>query len=233
MSRLFVLVEGETEETFVNEVLAGYLYKHGFSSVSAKLMGNARLRNRRGGVRGWSSVKWDIVRHLRHDAGVIVTTMVDFYGLPQGAGKGSQRAWPGRREASSLPFDRRAATVEAGMAADILDEMGNSWNPARFVPFVVMHEFEGLLFSDCLRFAEGIGRSELAEQLQAICDEFASPEEINDTPEGHPSQRVTSLIGEYEKPLHGNIAALEVGLAPIRQQCRLFRTWLEKLLALA
>jgi hypothetical protein len=47
--------------------------------------------------------------------------------------------------------------VEAAVSAEIAGEMGPAFNPARFVPFVVLHEFEGLLFSDCAAFARGIG----------------------------------------------------------------------------
>jgi len=64
VARLFILVEGETEETFVNEVLAPHLYTLGFQAVGARIMGNARLRAERGGVRGWPEVKKDIVRFL-------------------------------------------------------------------------------------------------------------------------------------------------------------------------
>ena len=49
MKRLLVHVEGQTEETFVNELLAPHLLARGYSPVSARLMGNARLRERRGG----------------------------------------------------------------------------------------------------------------------------------------------------------------------------------------
>jgi hypothetical protein len=227
MVRLLALVEGETEETFVNEMLAPHLYAYGLGSVSARLMGNARLRSRRGGVRGWSEVKGDIVRHLRRDAAVFVTTMVDFYGLPQG--ENNPRAWPGRTRASGLPFEQRAAHVESAIAADVLQEMGHSLYPDRFIPFVVMHEFEGLLFSDCSRFARGIGKPELEPRFQAIRNSFASPEEINDTPKGHPSQRVTDLVPDYQKPLYGNLAALEVGFDPMRTQCPHFRGWLGRL----
>ena len=83
MSRLLVHVEGETEETFVNELLRPYLYDRGYSEVSARLMGNARQRSRRGGIKGWAEVKKDILGHLKQDAGRLVTTMVDYYGLPQ------------------------------------------------------------------------------------------------------------------------------------------------------
>ena len=48
MTRLLIHVEGETEESFVNEVLAPHLYTHGYGLVSARLLGNARQRDRRG-----------------------------------------------------------------------------------------------------------------------------------------------------------------------------------------
>ncbi len=107
--------------------------------------------------------------------------------------------------------------------------MGKSWDPKRFVPFVIVHEFEGLLFSDCARFAEGLGKPKLAKEFQAIRNRFASPEEINDSPTTHPSQRILELFPEYDKPLYGSLAALEIGFDPIREQCPHFRQWLERL----
>ena len=82
MTRLLVHVEGETEENFVNQVLAPHLYCRGFSSVGARLIGNARQRDRRGGIRGWPSVQGDLIRHLHEDRNCIATTLVDYYGLP-------------------------------------------------------------------------------------------------------------------------------------------------------
>ncbi len=57
MSRLLIHVEGETEEAFVNEVLASHLFGFGYTKVSARLVGNARQRDRRGGIRAWSAVR--------------------------------------------------------------------------------------------------------------------------------------------------------------------------------
>ncbi len=230
MVRLFVIVEGETEETFVNEILAPHLYAKGLGAVSAKLMGNARLRSRRGGIRGWAGIQREIILHLRTDSAVCVTTMVDYYGLPHGK---NERAWPGRSKAALLAFEKRADTVELALAAKIKGEMGKSWNPTRFIPFVLMHEFEGLLFSDCKKFATGIGKPNLAKRFQAIRDGFDTPEEINDSPQTHPAQRILKLVPEYEKPLHGNLAALEIGFDPIRAECPHFREWLTRLEKLA
>jgi hypothetical protein len=222
---LLVHVEGETEESFVNEVLAPHLYRSGYENVSARLVGNARQRDRRGGIRGWNTVRKDIVNHLREDPGCIATTMVDFYALP----RDGEKAWPGRREAAMLPFVQKAAAVHDALLNDIRTEMGDGFNPARFVPYVVMHEFEGLLFSDCEGFARGIGRPELIPELQAIRNQFVTPEEINDSPITAPSKRVTNLVPGYQKPLLGNLAALEIGLAKIRNQCPQFDAWLTRL----
>ena len=81
--RLLIHVEGETEETFVNEVLSSHLRAHGYSTVSARIVGNARQRDRRGGIRGWNTVRNDVLKHLKNDPGCIATTMVDYYALPR------------------------------------------------------------------------------------------------------------------------------------------------------
>jgi hypothetical protein len=116
---------------------------------------------------------------------------------------------------------------------DIVDEMGADFDHDRFVPYVVMHEFEGLLFSDCQAFARGIGQDDLAPAFQAIRGQFESPEEINDSPYTAPSKRVEALVPGYEKPLLGVLAALEIGLDRIREACPQFHAWVCRLEALA
>src|ERR1019366_1548558 len=145
MARLLVHVEGQTEEGFVNDLLRDYLLAKGYDAVSARIVGNARLRNRRGGIRPWPSVRRDIVGHLQGDPTCIATTMVDYYGLPQ---EGAA-AWPGRAKAAGLKTGEKASYIESALLDDVIAEMGTPFNPQGFVPFVVVHEFEGLLFSDC------------------------------------------------------------------------------------
>lgn len=190
MPRLLVHVEGQTEETFVNEALAPHLREHHYSLVSARLHGNARQRSQRGGGRAWSVVRKEIINHLREDQGCVATTMVDYYGLPQSGGQ----AWPGRADAGRVPFPQKAAIIENALLVDICSELGEGFNRNRFIPFVVMHEFEGLLFSDCTLFGQGISRPELASDFQAIRDQFSSPEEINDSAVTAPSKRIKALV---------------------------------------
>lgn len=113
--------------------------------------------------------------------------------------------------------------------ADIAQEMGRNFDQARFVPFVVMHEFEGLLFSDCAAFGRGIGQPNLEPKFQQIRDQFETPEHINDSPITAPSKRVEGIFPGYEKPLLGTLAVLEIGLARLRSECPHFAGWLNKL----
>ncbi len=225
MARLLVHVEGQTEEDFVNEVLRNHLVNQGYESVGARIIGNARLRRKRGGIRPWPSVSRDIINHLRQDLGCIATTMVDFYGLPQ-QGDG---AWPGRAGAIGVGVQRKASCVERALLRGISEEMGASFDQRRFVPFVVMHEFEGLLFSDCAAFGRGIGQADMEPEFRRIRDEFGTPEDIDDSPITAPSKRIEDLVPGYEKPLFGTLAALEIGLDRIRAECPHFATWMSKL----
>ena len=225
--RLLVHVEGQTEEAFVNELLRPYLLAQGYSSVSARLVGNARRRDRRGGIRRWDAVGKDIVRHLREDRTCIATTMVDYYALPA-TGNG---AWPGRADAARMATrsDARAEAVEAALLADITRQLGKGFDPRRFEPFVAMHEYEGLLFSDCQALAMSLGDPSVAPQLTAIRDQFPTPEDINDSSETAPSKRIQSLVQRYEKPFHGVVAFLEIGLPKVRAECPHFDRWVRRL----
>ena len=224
MTRLLVHVEGQTEESFVNQVLRPHLVSgFGYTDVSARLMGNARQRSKRGGARGWDAVRKEIVYHLQRDPAAKSTTMVDFYGLPQTG----DRAWPGRAQASAKPFTQKAEVVEAAIALDLADVLAASRN--RFLPYVVMHEYEGLLFSDPDRFAEAVGSPGLAEGFRAIRSGFPTPEEINDSPDTAPSKRVELLFPSYQKPLLGIIAAQHIGLTAIREECPYFNRWVQTL----
>lgn len=222
-ARLLIHVEGQTEETFVNEILRPHLYVFGYSGIGARLLGNARQRSRRDGIRPWNIVRHDILRRLKEDSGCLATTMVDYYGLP---GTGA-KAWPGRQKGRGLSSAQKAAAVEEALLEDIEEEMGRGFG--RFIPFVIMREFEGLLFSDCNGFALGIERPELGEKFQSIRSQFSSPEEINDSTDTHPSKRVGNLVPNYTKPLMGVLAVLQIGLEPIRGQCPHFAEWLERL----
>ena len=219
MARILIHVEGQTEEAFVDSVLAPRLCGFGYSLVTARLLGESRVREKRGGIKPWPVVRQGIVERLRGDPGSIASTMVDFYGLPQ--------EWPGRADATArFEFPNH---IEQLMLADVCEEMGTGFNQSRFIPFVMLHEFEALLFSNCDLLAEAVGRPDLATSLWAIRDQFDSPEHIDDSPETAPSKRLKLLLPSYAKAVQGPKAIETIDLDSIIGQCRHFRGWLERL----
>ena len=224
--RLRVHVEGKTEEEFVKWLLAPYLGERGFVSVDARIMGGARQRRQRGGVTSWTSFRNELVLQLQSDRDLLHTSMVDFYGMPADG----NRAWPGRMEAARMPQDRKGQHVAEQMLADLRTARPGE---DRFVPFVTMHEFEALLFSDCEAFAHAVAMPELADPLLRIRNQFESPEHINDGRETAPSKRILELHPKYAKVVEGNIAAGEVSLTRMTEECQHFAGWLRRLETLA
>lgn len=88
------------------------------------------------------------------DKGCHSTTIVDYYALPQSG----RQASPGRATANDLPHDDKARTVQDATPEDFALHLGMTKQEVRFIPYVVMHECEALLFSDRASFAKGIGR---------------------------------------------------------------------------
>ena len=160
MSRVQVLVEGQTEQTFVEEMLAPALGLVGVW-VYPKVVGKP---DHKGGVGEWQRAKRDLIAFLKQDRVAFCTTMFDYYGMPD--------SWPGRSAAESRPLPQRAQTVEAAIHKEIVSEMGESFDARRFIPYLAMHEFEAMLFSECRILAEAVGRPELGVFFQSMAEEF-------------------------------------------------------------
>lgn len=220
MVRVHVLVEGQTEETFVKRVLQVhfngpevYLYP--------RLIGEP---GHRGGVGEYLRARRDILATLKEDTSAFCTTMFDYYGMPD--------SWPDREAARHKAFAEKAATVENAVGADIATELGGGSTYPRFIPYVQMHEFEALLFSDVKLLADGLELADDAE-TRHIRDQFHSPEEINDSEQSAPSKRIRGLNPGYAKVTDGALISERIGLATMRAQCPHFSEWIGRLEALA
>lgn len=219
MRRLHVVVEGLTEQTFVDELLYPLLLENGVAAIPHSLGGNVR----------WSRLKMDVVLFLKSDPAASVTTFFDYYGLVHR--RNSQ--FPGK--ATLGKFDgavKKKRAIEEAMFHEVEEALGRRFDPLRFIPYVQMHELEGLLFSDPERAATGMYRPEIAPALRAISVLFATPEEINDDVTTAPSKRIERILPSYDKNTLGNLAALQIGLDTIRAACPLFNEWVTKLVGL-
>jgi len=162
---------------------------------------------------------------LKQDQAAYCSTMLDFYGLGRG--------FPGTPLPANLPNVDKVTHIEQAVKADIIAESPNLRSDIRFLPYLQLHEFEGLLFSDPAALARGLGQQGLAPQFEAIRRQFPTPEDINDDPNSAPSKRVRAIYAGYRKILDGTLAAEAVGIDRIRQECPHFRQWIERLEALA
>ena len=217
MNRVVAIVEGQTEKTFVSAVLAPQLALQGVF-ITAQLVGKP---GHKGGVGAYSRARRDIMAVLRQDTTAFCTTMFDYYGMPS--------SWPQRKLASDMPFEEKAALVENAILHDIIQEMGSSFHPNRFIPYIQMHEFEALLFSDPDKLAQTMQAPNMAATLHEIESSFGSPEMINDRIETAPSKRLTKLFPSYNKVIDGTRAAQHITLPKMRQKCTHFSAWVTKL----
>lgn len=214
MNRGLVLVEGDTEISFVDYILCPEFVTKGIFLTSTL------FRKRHKGSFGYQNCQKRILNSIRENSSSYVTTFVDYYKLPHD--------WPGRKDADGcVGYLDKALMVEDALSKDIAAQMGDSWNPARFISYVQMHEFESLLFSDISMLAES--DLKVSEKLENVLKSFSCPEEINDNYDTCPSRRIQQHLKNYVKTVDGILTAQKIGLAKMRQECPHFNEWITKL----
>jgi len=219
MTRINVITEGQTEETFVRDLLAPEFGRRNIF-LTARSVETSRKNTTiyRGGLINYEKAKNDIIRWLKQDKASIVTTMFDFYALPD--------SFPGMNMANQKKSNikTKIELLESKFKEDI--NFGD-----RFIPYIQLHEFEGLLFTNIeiinktMRFSEG----DKSPDLSSIINEFENPEMINDGKETAPSKRLLTLYPGYDKITNGITIAKKIGLLEIRKKCPHFNEWLEKI----
>lgn len=219
MTRVHIICEGQTEEMFVAEIMAPVFMTRQIY-LTPSLIGKP---GHKGGNFKFPRLFTDVRARLA-DKTAYCTTFFDFYGLPE--------AFPGKAEAHTKNgIANKATHIRQALTARLAQELGTT-QLQRFIPYIQMYEFEGLLFSAPEKLAMVCNQMGIAQPLQQIRNEFNTPEEINNSPLTAPSKRILQLFKGYDKPVHGALAALEIGLDNIRKECALFNEWLLTLEAL-
>ena len=222
MREVIVVCEGQTEEAFVNEVLAPDLVD-GNVFLYPRLIGTSRYS------KGGSLKRQRVLRFLRNTLrqrrDTYVTTFFDLYGLPSD--------FPGRAETAREmdPIDQ-AIAVETEFYSAVIKAA--ECRPDRFLPHIQPHEFEALLFSDPEKFAQVepawrtyVGQLEVTRQMAR------SPEYINDGSETHPSARLRNLLRpRYNKVRHGRAVSARIGVGRMLVECGHFNGWVARVKAL-
>lgn len=219
MGRIIIICEGETEKEFCSTILSPYFITKGIYIHSPL------IKKSSGGVIKWDQLQKQVLLHLKNDPTAYVTTLIDYYGLYK------KHNFPKWREAEQqVNKNRRMEIIEQGMHQDIEDSYRY-----RFIPYIQLHEFEGLLFNDISVFYQQIPPDELigVQELKRTFDQFKNPEMINNNRETSPSHRLERIILGYNKIVYGNILAEAIGLDRIREKCPRFSDWLGKIEGIA
>lgn len=213
MKRLIIVCEGQTEQSFCQNVLSSYFQNKGI------VVEAPTIKHSHGGIVPWETLKRQLVEHL-HEGDAIVTMLIDFYRI-----KDSYQ-FPGWEEAKSIVNSRdKMNGLFQNLAKDMPEDLRS-----RFVPYIQLHEFEGLLFSEISAFRNNFMPAECDfEAIQSAIDEFETPEDINNKPETAPSSRLIAAVAGYDKVVYGSLLAEETGLGTIRSRCPLFNSWIERI----
>jgi hypothetical protein len=145
--------------------------------------------------------------------------LIDYYGLY------SKYTFPNWEDGEKIADkNKRMAFLETAMKHDIRAAVQH-----RFLPYLQLHEFEGLLFNDIQVFYDQVPKNELvgkAELLKTFQD-YDNPEMINNSKETSPSHRLKRIIEGYNKTLYGHYFAEAIGLEKIRNKSPRFNNWLK------
>lgn len=219
IQRLYIICEGQTEETFVSTTLYPHLFNRNGANVIPIVLPSKRGPNAsKGGWVSYTKAK-SIIRNLMagyHSEETWFTTMLDLYAIPAD--------FPGLADASTHDPRARVKDLEESFNRDIRTD--DLW---RFSAHLQLHEFEALLLADPSEFKISFPNRE--QQIGELINEIAGiePELVNHGRETAPSKRIIRYVPEYErrKVSTGPIIADRIGLNSLRNKCRHFSDWLQ------
>lgn len=223
-----ILCEGQTEERFVSKVMKPYLKDYGIV-LKPRILLTSKKKNQRGGMINYSQAKRDVENWIsenrnRKSETHYYTTMFDFYALP-----------------SDFPcMDEIEKYTDAyGKVSAVERAMAEKFQVSNFVPYIQLHEFEALLFSDISKIVDRFPKQERTiTNLQKVLDGCnGNPELVNTGRTTAPSKRITAVVEEsrkykYHKVQDGVNIACRIGIDVMMNKCNHFKEWIDKLIAL-
>ena len=211
MKRVIIVCEGQTEQRFCKIVLQPYF--EGKLNIQSPI-----IKESNGGIVHWKSLKKQLKKHLG-ESEAYITSLIDYYGILPTHG------FPKWGEANKIRDKaERMDFLEKEMIKCI-----NPTNQEYFFPYLQLHEFEALLFSDIKVFEKVFKDENLLDKNYLKETAALNPEDINENKETHPSNRLDKIIKNYDKVFHGSSLAQEIGLPKIRKRCPRFNDWIKKM----
>ncbi len=215
MKRLIMICEGPTEQAFAKTNLQVHFLHNNI------ILQTPLIKASRGGIVKWAKLKEQIEIHLKSEPNVLVTTFIDYYGV---YAKDNFPNWYAAQ--TILDLNARMNALEQSMLDDIDAALQH-----RFIPYLQLHEFEGLLFNEIDIFYNQIPVEDIVgkTELEKTFADYTNPEMINSSKKDAPSHRLTRIIRGYNKVVYGDIISEAIGLTRIRAKSPRFNNWISKL----
>ena len=212
MKYVYIYCEGQTEESFVNDVLYPYFSRMDIY-VTPIIHKTKRTPTKafKGGVSRYAPIKDELIK-LCQDSNCIVTTMFDYYAMPDDTPSIDHQ---------DIDIYKRVDFIENAVNEDI--------GCKNLLFNLVLHEFEALLFSEPQAF-EHIANDRVVRQLQAIRNSAETPEHINNSAETAPSKRIQNVVNSYSKVRQGIIVAKYIGIDKMMSECKHFSEWIHRII---
>ena len=224
MKYLNFIVEGTTEEVFVNEILSKYLFNYGIVVSVRKIRtgwDNFNNKPAKGGLISYLKLKNDIKNWIISEKNrqmTWYTTMVDLYAFP-------------KDNLSPFSLDIQGTSDPYQKISKLEDALKNDINHSSFIPYVQLHEFETFLLVAPERLMVMYPNEK--RKIELLKKEIGNipPELINESLHSAPSKRIIKYIPnyEFEKAQVGPLIAEDIGLERIRNSCPHFNQWLKRL----
>lgn len=211
MPRLIFIVEGDSEQRFINEHLIRYLSLKfpGVDMHAQKITTNCK-KHVKGGNVNYELLKNEI-RRTYAQGGVLITTFMDFFRLPTDYPEYTQDV-------------KHISRIEDAIRVDCSGIIP----PTSFLPYIQKHEFETLLFANSAGFSNLLlGKTEMT-QIMTVLKLFPNPEDINGSPNTAPSKRLLSIFN-YKKVTDSALVLKDVNIDFLRRRCPRFDEWVCRL----
>lgn len=215
MKNIAIVVEGQTEEAFVKQILQpGLGDEFVIEPIVVQTSRAASGRKQKGGGT-WRHYERDIRSLLGQSHRSLVTTMLDFYGYPTDG--------PGRNCCTGVHNPRVCVRHRAAAMTSVI-------NNHRILPFILLHEFETLIFAAAADSSSVLGDSYVASCLKShVTTVSGDVELLNDSPSTSPSHRVRQCWPGFSKTIDGIAVIEEAGLESLIPHCPGLSSWLTHL----
>ncbi|TFH52200.1 DUF4276 family protein [Actinomyces viscosus] len=219
MKQVAVLVEGQTEEVVVKNVLRDAASSRGICLTPVVVTTSSTPTGAHRGGGHWKHYDAKLLALPKASHWYRVGLLLDYYQYPRGA--------PGRNTGPA----NHTGDSGPGRQSALISALRGEYPDPRFRPLVVLHEIEALVLA-AIDAGQGDGllpERGLVELRQAIT-RAGGPEQVNSGPGTAPSKRLEAADPRYMKTVTGPLLIAEAGLGAVLARCPSFRAWWEDLL---